>query len=169
MLGVEDVAVAQQILRQENAGRDISVIGEFPEVPSQRDAPFCLAALHRLQEGSTLAPTLDRFLADSEPSGDFFLGTLQGTQPFQLRCINFHRRSSKHLTLAFAILKTLSAESGAVAAACRLSHGRGLPCYGPIHAFTTARSARTVSKLRPSSSVAVLLVNCCQRKIAWST
>ena len=147
----------------------LPALASFHRFRRRETRPFALPRSIASRNVSTLAAALDRFLADSEPRGDFFLGTLQGTQPFQLRLINFHRRSSKHFTLAFAILKLSLPSLATSRQPAVYPTAAALPCYGPIHASTTARSARTVSKLRPSSRVAALPVNCCHRKIAWST
>jgi hypothetical protein len=76
VFGPEVIGVAEEILRQEDARRYVAAARQLPEIPAKCDAPFCLAALHRLEELGVLAATLDRFSRHAEPRGNLHFGAL---------------------------------------------------------------------------------------------
>ena len=164
------VAIAEQILRQENRRRDVAGIRQPEQMATDGYPAFCTSALDDTAILLKLQAPLDRLLADAEKCRDLRVGTLHRTQLFQFHDVDLDLRAP-HRYFSFLAVTKRCLQS--VISTCQSTHPSSIPFTSTplaancasiaeisrrqrsIQARACSRSAFTSSKVRPSSSFAL--------------
>ena len=93
MLVADDIAVAEDILGQEDYCRDVARGCETKKMAPDRNPALCFGAIHRLGEFFVLAPPLECADTNAQERGSFLVGALQAIELFKFNKIDVRFRT----------------------------------------------------------------------------
>src|ERR1017187_6406839 len=92
VLRVDDVAVTEQVLREEDGGSHVAAVRQAEQYSANRCSAFCPCSVHKFPEFRDLKAALQGPHADAEICGNLFVGALQLGEPFKFADVDLQLR-----------------------------------------------------------------------------